>query len=190
MPTHTHTHTHAFPHANTIGATVPHGSHEVIIISWWLKMISQLMYDVLMNVQCTYRETDGPVVIWPELSPHTIMLISCLLLSVLTPPLSVSSRPMGKALCGVFTPSSGPCWCKPWRNSTSQIHMLSALLRPPLLGINTGLIIWQMQNSDIYQGSRNNACLLLIRISEVYSVNCHKKTFPVQTALLNIVGGI
>ncbi len=103
---------------------------------------------------------------------------------------SVSSRPMGKALCGVFTPSSGPCWCKPWRNSTSRIHMLSALLRPPLLGINTGLIIWQMQNSAIYQGSRNNACLLLIRISEVYSVNCHKKTFPVQTALLNIVGGI
>lgn len=55
--------THTFPHATTIGATVPHGSHVVIIISWWLKMILQLMYDVLMNVQCTYRETDGPVVI-------------------------------------------------------------------------------------------------------------------------------
>lgn len=50
------------------------------------------------------------------------------------------------------------------------MHMPSAPLLPPLLGINTGLIIQQMDNYDIYQGfSQYKQCFYTAYFWDVYS---------------------
>lgn len=50
------------------------------------------------------------------------------------------------------------------------MHMPSAPLLPPLLGINTGLITQQMDNYEIYQGfSQYEQCFYTAYFSEVYS---------------------